>query len=123
MPPDILVMTFTRAMAKELGPRGIRVNALCPGPVNTPLLQELFAADAICIVDSGNAAAGVSSGEALQVMETMAAQTLPQGFSYEWTGLAYQQKAAGSGATTPTEPTLTPKSSAEENGRGSACEK
>jgi hydrophobe/amphiphile efflux-1 (HAE1) family protein len=47
----------------------------------------------------GNAAAGVSSGEALQVMERMAAQTLPQGFSYEWTGLAYQQKAAGSGAT------------------------
>ncbi|RYG18333.1 MAG: efflux RND transporter permease subunit, partial [Caulobacteraceae bacterium] len=47
----------------------------------------------------GNAAAGVSSGEALQIMETMAAQNLPQGFSYEWTGLAYQQKAAGSGAT------------------------
>lgn len=47
----------------------------------------------------GNAAAGVSSGEALQIMENMAAQTLPQGFSYEWTGLAYQQKAAGSGAT------------------------
>jgi len=47
----------------------------------------------------GNAAAGVSSGQALQVMERMAAQTLPQGFSYEWTGLAYQQKAAGSGAT------------------------
>ena len=46
----------------------------------------------------GNASAGVSSGQALQVMETMAAQTLPQGFSYEWTGLAYQQKAAGSGA-------------------------
>ena len=37
------------AMSKELGVQfarqGIRVNALCPGPVNTPLLQELFAKD------------------------------------------------------------------------------
>lgn len=29
------VMTFTRAMAKELGPRGIRVNAVCPGMIST----------------------------------------------------------------------------------------
>ena len=38
------------AMSRELGVQfardGIRVNALCPGPVNTPLLQELFAKDA-----------------------------------------------------------------------------
>jgi NAD(P)-dependent dehydrogenase (short-subunit alcohol dehydrogenase family) len=37
------------AMSRELGVQfardGIRVNALCPGPVNTPLLQQLFAAD------------------------------------------------------------------------------
>ncbi|MFJ7414843.1 3-oxoacyl-ACP reductase [Streptomyces sp. NPDC098077] len=37
------------AMSRELGVQfardGIRVNALCPGPVNTPLLQELFATD------------------------------------------------------------------------------
>jgi NAD(P)-dependent dehydrogenase (short-subunit alcohol dehydrogenase family) len=37
------------AMSRELGiqyaRQGIRVNALCPGPVNTPLLQELFAKD------------------------------------------------------------------------------
>ena len=36
-------------MSRELGvgfaARGVRVNALCPGPVNTPLLQELFATD------------------------------------------------------------------------------
>jgi len=29
------VMTFTRSMAKELGPQGIRVNALCPGMIDT----------------------------------------------------------------------------------------
>jgi NAD(P)-dependent dehydrogenase (short-subunit alcohol dehydrogenase family) len=37
------------AMSRELGVQfardGIRVNALCPGPINTPLLQDLFAAD------------------------------------------------------------------------------
>ena len=37
------------AMSRELGVQfardGIRVNALCPGPVNTPLLRELFARD------------------------------------------------------------------------------
>src|SRR5690606_32953925 len=29
------VMTFTRSMAKELGPKGIRVNSLCPGVIST----------------------------------------------------------------------------------------
>jgi hydrophobe/amphiphile efflux-1 (HAE1) family protein len=46
----------------------------------------------------GAAASGVSSGAALTAMEGLAAKTLPAGFAYEWTGLAYQEKAAGSGA-------------------------
>jgi hydrophobe/amphiphile efflux-1 (HAE1) family protein len=46
----------------------------------------------------GAAAPGVSSGKALETMETLAAQALPQGYSYEWTGLAYQQKEAGGSA-------------------------
>ncbi|MDP3173222.1 MAG: multidrug efflux RND transporter permease subunit [Phenylobacterium sp.] len=46
----------------------------------------------------GAAAAGVSSGEALKVMEGLAAKTLPTGFSYEWTELAFQEKAAGNTA-------------------------
>jgi hydrophobe/amphiphile efflux-1 (HAE1) family protein len=46
----------------------------------------------------GQAGKGVSSGQALESMEDLAARTLPQGYSYEWTGLAYQQKAAGNTA-------------------------
>ncbi len=44
----------------------------------------------------GQAVPGVSSGDALAAMEQLAAKTLPPGYSFEWTGLAYQQKAAGS---------------------------
>ena len=47
----------------------------------------------------GQAAPGVSSGDALATMEQLAATTLPQGMSFEWTGLAYQEKASGSSST------------------------
>ncbi len=39
------VLALSRELGVEFARQGIRVNALCPGPVNTPLLQELFAAD------------------------------------------------------------------------------
>src|SRR5215211_1153200 len=39
------VLALSRELGVEFADRGIRVNALCPGPVNTPLLQELFAKD------------------------------------------------------------------------------
>jgi NAD(P)-dependent dehydrogenase (short-subunit alcohol dehydrogenase family) len=39
------VLALSRDLGVEFGKRGVRVNALCPGPVNTPLLQELFAKD------------------------------------------------------------------------------
>lgn len=47
---------------------------------------------------SGVAAPGYSSGEAIARMEQIAAKVLPQGVSYEWTGLAYQQKQVGNTA-------------------------
>jgi NAD(P)-dependent dehydrogenase (short-subunit alcohol dehydrogenase family) len=39
------VLAMTRELGVQFARQGVRVNALCPGPVNTPLLQELFAAD------------------------------------------------------------------------------
>src|SRR5215216_1219876 len=39
------VLSLSRELGVEFGRKGVRVNALCPGPVNTPLLQELFAKD------------------------------------------------------------------------------
>jgi NAD(P)-dependent dehydrogenase (short-subunit alcohol dehydrogenase family) len=40
------VLSMTRELGVQFAREGVRVNALCPGPVNTPLLKELFAKDA-----------------------------------------------------------------------------
>ncbi|WP_270888554.1 3-oxoacyl-ACP reductase [Pedococcus sp. 5OH_020] len=39
------VLSMSRELGVQFAREGIRVNALCPGPVNTPLLRELFAKD------------------------------------------------------------------------------
>jgi len=39
------VLSLSRELGVQFARRGIRVNALCPGPVNTPMLTELFAAN------------------------------------------------------------------------------
>jgi NAD(P)-dependent dehydrogenase (short-subunit alcohol dehydrogenase family) len=39
------VLAMSRELGVQFARENIRVNALCPGPINTPLLQELFAAD------------------------------------------------------------------------------
>jgi NAD(P)-dependent dehydrogenase (short-subunit alcohol dehydrogenase family) len=39
------VLALSRELGVEFARRGVRVNALCPGPVDTPLLQELYAKD------------------------------------------------------------------------------
>ena len=46
----------------------------------------------------GDTAPGYSSGRSLVTMEKLAADTLPAGYGTEWTGIAFQQKAAGSTA-------------------------
>jgi NAD(P)-dependent dehydrogenase (short-subunit alcohol dehydrogenase family) len=39
------VLAMTRELGVQFAREGVRVNALCPGPINTPLLKELFAKD------------------------------------------------------------------------------
>lgn len=47
---------------------------------------------------NASALPGISSGQVIATLEKLAGQTLPNGMSYEWTGLAYQQKIAGNTA-------------------------
>jgi multidrug efflux pump subunit AcrB len=47
---------------------------------------------------NGNAVPGVSSGEAMRKMEELAQRTLPDGVTYAWTGLSFQERLAGNTA-------------------------
>lgn len=44
---------------------------------------------------TGNAAAGFSSGEALNAMEAVAREVLPAGYDFAWSGMAYEEKKSG----------------------------
>lgn len=64
------IMTFTRAMAKELGPKNIRVNCICPGMISTTF-HDQFTADGI----RANVAAGTPlrrEGKANEVADLVA---------------------------------------------------
>ena len=63
------------------------------GPYRVPRYNLYPAAEL-----DGAPAPGYSQGQAIEIMERLAAQTLPDGFSYEWTTLAFQQLRAGNTA-------------------------
>jgi 3-oxoacyl-[acyl-carrier protein] reductase len=63
-------MTFTRAMAKELGPGNIRVNSLCPGMISTAF-HDTFTKDAVR-ANVANATALKREGRAGEVADTVA---------------------------------------------------
>jgi len=63
------------------------------GPYRVPRYNLYPAAEL-----DGNAAPGYSQGQAIEIMEKLARETLPAGFTFEWTGLALQQIKAGSTA-------------------------
>ncbi len=45
---------------------------------------------------SGSAAPGFSSGQAIQTMQQLSAKVLPQGYTYEWSGISLEELASGS---------------------------
>jgi hydrophobe/amphiphile efflux-1 (HAE1) family protein len=63
------------------------------GPVQVTRYNNYPAAEI-----QGQTPPGVASGDSLRTMEELAAKNLPPGFSFEWTGLAFQQQAAGNTA-------------------------
>jgi len=63
------------------------------GPYRVPRYNLYPAAEL-----DGGAAPGYSQGQAIQIMEKLAAEMMPEGFSYEWTTLAFQQLRAGNTA-------------------------
>ena len=63
------------------------------GPFRVPRYNLYPAAEL-----DGQPVPGVSQGQAIDIMQKMAAETLPEGFNYEWTTLAFQQLRAGNTA-------------------------
>jgi hydrophobe/amphiphile efflux-1 (HAE1) family protein len=64
------------------------------GPYRVPRYNLYPAAEL-----DGGAAPGYSQSQAMEIMESLASQILPDGFSYEWTTLAFQQRRVGNTAT------------------------
>jgi multidrug efflux pump subunit AcrB len=89
-PKDVLKIhvTNSRGDAVPLG-SFTTVNDIS-GPSRVPRFNLYPAAEL-----DGTAAPGYSQGQAIDIMQRLAAETLPQGFSYEWTELAFQQIRAG----------------------------
>jgi len=70
---------------------------LKPQPISaTTMISRYNGTRAIQI--NGSPAPGYSSGQAMKALEEVAAQTLPSGFTYEWSGQSYEEKISGNRA-------------------------
>lgn len=92
--PDDIARIKVRNKNREMVPLGSLSNQRdIAGPSRIPR-YNLYPAASL----NGNTAPGYSSGQAMERMEELAAEILPQGISFEWTELAYQEKQTGSTA-------------------------
>jgi hydrophobe/amphiphile efflux-1 (HAE1) family protein len=92
-PKDILQIRVRNALGETVPLGSFTTVSDIAGPFRVPRYNLYPAAEL-----DGSGKPGVSQGEAIAMMEKLAAETLPEGFSYEWTTLAFQQLRAGSTA-------------------------
>ena len=86
---DIYRINVRNADGKMIPLRSLAEVRVVVGPAALIRYNNLRA-----VTVQGSPAAGVSSGQALQAMESVAAKTLPQGYAGEWTDTAFQEKRA-----------------------------
>jgi hydrophobe/amphiphile efflux-1 (HAE1) family protein len=90
--PDSIYQSYVRSQSGAMVP--LRALATTSRILEPVIISRYNDTDAIPVI--GTPAPGVSSGDALAAMAEISDRTLPEGFSYEWTGTAYQEiNAAG----------------------------
>ncbi|MDE8347276.1 MAG: efflux RND transporter permease subunit, partial [Acidocella sp.] len=94
--PDEIYDSYVRASSGAMVP--LRALLTVSTVLEPTIISRYNDTEAIPVI--GTPAHGVSSGEAIAAMAKISNKTLPDGFTYEWTGTAYQELAA-SGQTGP----------------------
>ncbi|MFT0859694.1 efflux RND transporter permease subunit [Ancylobacter sp. G4_0304] len=92
-PEDLLQLRVKNASGETVPLGSFTTVRDISGPYRVPRYNLYPAAEL-----DGDTMPGVSQGQAIQMMQQIAAETLPDGFSFEWTALAYQQLRAGNTA-------------------------
>ena len=94
MMPDDLNKWYLRNSAGDMVP--FSAFASSKWTYGSPQLERFDGVSSVNL--QGSAAPGISSGEAMQEMEKLVAEMLPEGFEIAWSGLSYEERAAGSQA-------------------------
>src|SRR4029077_8819057 len=92
-PKDVLQIRGRNSSGKTVPLGSFTTVSDVTGPYRVPRYNLYPAAEL-----DGAPAAGYSQGQAIQTMQQLAAETLPDGFTYEWTTLAFQKIRAGNSA-------------------------
>jgi multidrug efflux pump len=89
--PEDITRLYTRSKTQDMVPLSAVVSTRY---VTGPDLMSRFNGFPAAQI-TGSAAADRSSGEAIKVMEEVAAEVLPQGYTFAWSGMAFQEKQSG----------------------------